>query len=185
MASAHDEGATHSDGGIRQPADFQPVPPPAVAPASDQDHRSGIALRLAFYGGVLVCLLEVTSSPLRPIAVAAALPLILSGLSLRLWAEKSLGALWSTRVRLLDDHILMQKGPYRFLRHPGYLGLALFYLGIAAAFGSLNGLLVFVLGLAPALAHRIALEEAALAERFGHQYERYATHTKRLVPFVF
>ncbi len=156
-----------------------------MASVHTEDSGSGFALRIAFYGGLLVCLVDLPSATVIPATALAGLFLILLGLALRIWAQESLGALWSTRVRLRDDHFLTQQGPYRFLRHPGYLALALLYLGVAVAFNSLNALLIFVLGLAPALAHRMALEEAVLAERFGQQYQQYAAHTKRLVPFLF
>jgi protein-S-isoprenylcysteine O-methyltransferase Ste14 len=156
-----------------------------MAAAHIEDRGSGLALRIAFYGGILVCLFEPLTTGIRPAAVIAGFGLILVGLALRLWAEKSLGALWSTRVQVREDHFLTHTGPYRLLRHPAYLGLALFYLGAVVACDSFNGLMIFVLGVAPALAYRVTLEEAALAERFGQQYQLYASQTKRFVPFLF
>jgi len=144
-----------------------------------------IALRIAFYGGLAACVLDALGQPPSLAAVALGSCLIAIGVALRIWAQVTLGPAWSIRVRIAPDHPLVTAGPYRLVRHPAYLALVLFYLGVAAAFQSVSGFLVFALGLAPALAHRMALEEAALASHFGEDYLRYASGTKRLLPGVF
>ena len=44
---------------------------------------------------------------------------------LRLWVIASLGPYWTTRIITLPDAPLVKRGPYRFLRHPNYLVVAL------------------------------------------------------------
>lgn len=84
---------------------------------------------------------------------------------LRLWTIRSLGRFWTTRVITLPAAPLVRRGPYRVLRHPNYcivaaeiavLPLAFGAWAIAAAATLANGLL---------LAHRIRVEERALAGR--------------------
>ena len=93
------------------------------------------------------------------------LTLFLALQGLRVWAIASLGPYWTTRIVTLDDRPLRRRGPYRFMRHPNYaivaleipvLPLALGLPALAALFGALNLLL---------LAHRIRVEERALAPR--------------------
>ena len=149
-------------------------------------HRDSlIALRIGFYGGLVVCVFDAVGQPPSLAAIALGSCLIAVGVILRIWAQVTLGPAWSIRVRIAPDHPLVTAGPYRLVRHPAYLALVLFYLGVAAAFQSVSGLMVFALGLAPALAHRMAVEEAALASHFGEDYLRYASGTKRLLPGVF
>jgi methyltransferase len=95
------------------------------------------------------------------------LPLATFGLleALRLWVIVTLGRYWTTRIVTVPGAPLVAKGPYRWVRHPNYLILALeipillYAFGapaLAAIFGSVNILL---------LAHRLRVEEDALAPR--------------------
>ena len=83
----------------------------------------------------------------------------------RIWIVATLGRFWTTRIITVPDQPLVTAGPYRFLRHPNYvvvvgelaiLPLAFGAWGLALLFSVLNGLL---------LAHRIRVENAALAPR--------------------
>jgi methyltransferase len=83
----------------------------------------------------------------------------------RLWVMASLGRLWTTRILTLPGAPLVRRGPYRWLRHPNYavvvgeialLPLAFGATDIALVFSVLNGLV---------LAHRVRVEDAALATR--------------------
>ncbi len=82
---------------------------------------------------------------------------------LRLWAIRSLGPFWTTRVLVLPGSTPVRRGPYRWLRHPNYaivaleiplLPLAYGVPGLALLFGGPNILL---------LAWRIRVEDAARA----------------------
>jgi protein-S-isoprenylcysteine O-methyltransferase Ste14 len=57
------------------------------------------------------------------------------GLALAIWARLILGRNWSGVVTLKEDHELVQRGPYGFVRHPIYTGLQGMLLGTAIAFG--------------------------------------------------
>jgi protein-S-isoprenylcysteine O-methyltransferase Ste14 len=72
-------------------------------------------------------------------AVGAAL--CLAGSALAIWARYLLGTNWSGTVQLKRDHELIQRGPYRVVRHPIYTGLLLLFLGNALEVGEWRGLL--------------------------------------------
>ena len=146
---------------------------------------SAIALRLAFYGGLVVCVLDGLGQRPSIAAMAVGACVLVAAVVLRVWSQLVLGAAWSTRVRVEPQQPLVTAGPYRLVRHPAYLALIIFYLGAVIAFRSISGLMVFALGLAPAICHRTALEETALASHFGEQYLRYAAATKRILPHLF
>ena len=106
------------------------------------------------------------------------------GCVLRVWPMFVLGRRFSGLVALQPDHELVTDGPYRWVRHPSYLGGMLGMLGWALVFRSSVGVVATVLGLIP-LADRIHTEETLLASRFGGRYEDYRRRTWRLVPGLY
>jgi methyltransferase len=82
---------------------------------------------------------------------------------LRYWAIAALGSRWTTRVIVVPGAQRARAGPYRFLRHPNYLVVALEIPLLPLAFGAwelaaLFGMLNFAL-----LAIRIRTEDEALS----------------------
>lgn len=59
-----------------------------------------------------------------PLALAMTALLALT-MALRYWVIATLGDRWTTRVVVVPDEPLVERGPYRFLRHPNYLGVVL------------------------------------------------------------
>src|SRR5256885_12730234 len=81
-------------------------------------------------------------------------------------------------------HELVTHGPYRYVRHPSYLGMMLGFVGWALVFRSSVGLVSAVLGLR-LLFERIESEEALLASHFGDAYADYRRRSWRLVPWLY
>ncbi len=81
----------------------------------------------------------------------------------RLWVIASLGGRWTTRVIVVPGAPLVTRGPYRFLRHPNYLVVALEIPVLPLAFGAWQIALGFGLANLALLAQRIRIEERALA----------------------
>ncbi len=81
----------------------------------------------------------------------------------RLWVIASLGRRWTTRVIVVPGAPLVTRGPYRFLRHPNYLVVALEIPVLPLAFGAWQIALGFGLANLALLAQRIRVEERALA----------------------
>ena len=84
---------------------------------------------------------------------------------LRLWALLSLGRYWTARIIVVPDAPLVRRGPYRFMRHPNYLVVALEIALLPLALGSWPLAVGFSIVNAILLAWRIRAEEAALAPR--------------------
>jgi protein-S-isoprenylcysteine O-methyltransferase Ste14 len=80
---------------------------------------------------------------------------------------------------------LVTTGPYRFVRHPLYLGMLVAAFGVAVAFRSVWGLSITLAVFAPAGLWRARLEEQALARRFGEEWERYARRTRFVLPLIY
>jgi protein-S-isoprenylcysteine O-methyltransferase Ste14 len=116
--------------------------------------------------------------------VAAGLVLIAAGLGLRAWSIVTLGRFFQYQIKVQPGHQVVTSGPYRYVRHPSYTGIAMVLAGIALASGDVWSLpAVAVLGGA-GLAVRIRAEERQLTQALGADYERFAAGRKRLVPGV-
>ena len=94
-------------------------------------------------------------------------------------------AYFSAVVRLQEDRgqTVVQDGPYRFMRHPGYAGGLVAYLGIPIMLGTLWALVPAVL-LILVMIYRTSMEDRVLqAELPG--YAEYAARTRfRLIPWI-
>jgi methyltransferase len=83
----------------------------------------------------------------------------------RIWVIASLGHYWTTRIITLPDAPLVRRGPYRYLRHPNYLIVALEIAVLPLAFGAIGMAIVFSLLNGAMLWHRLRVETRALAGR--------------------
>ena len=122
---------------------------------------------VALHVGLLVaCLLEafVAGRQFVPWLGWTALVLVVAAQGLRWWCIFTLGNLWNTRIIVVPGSTLVRRGPYRLLRHPNYVAVAvegaalpLVHSGwvTAAGFTVLNAILL--------LGFRIPAEERALA----------------------
>lgn len=107
------------------------------------------------------------------------------GVGLRLWAIRTLGRFFTSAVEVAADHTVIQSGPFRWLRHPGYAGVMAFGAGMILALGSGVGALVYLLGHGLAMHYRIQVEEQALRAQLGDAYQAYSARTWRMLPFVY
>jgi protein-S-isoprenylcysteine O-methyltransferase Ste14 len=111
--------------------------------------------------------------------------LLLTGTMVRIWAIVHLGRLFTVDVGIQQGHRVIQDGPYRFVRHPSYLGSMLALTGIACLTFNWLGFLVIVGCSLAAYSIRISAEEKMLFLSLGDDYRRYAERTKRLIPGIF
>ena len=110
--------------------------------------------------------------------------LMLVGIGFRQWAIWVLGRFFSTRVRIVSDHKIVAKGPYRFLRHPSYTGMLIILLGLGLGSRTWLGTIIILALFSIVMGYRISVEEKALRTEFGEDYVEYAKKTKRLIPFI-
>jgi methyltransferase len=81
---------------------------------------------------------------------------------LRYWAIASLGDRWNVRVIVVPGDALVVRGPYRFLRHPNYLAVAVEIATLPLVHGAFVTAIAFSAMNAALLRVRIRTEEAAL-----------------------
>jgi len=110
--------------------------------------------------------------------------LMLLGVALRQWAIAVLGRFFSLNVQVVEDHQVVDKGPYRLVRHPSYTGLLITFIGISLAVQSLGALLVLLAVFTVSFGYRIRVEEKTLLSELGESYASYMKRTKRLIPYL-
>jgi methyltransferase len=109
-----------------------------------------------------------TAGGLWPKTFAAGLIVFALGKLLKGWAILTLGSSWTFRVIVVPGMRLVDRGPYKFLRHPNYVGVALELIGVALMTGAaVSGPLAVVL-FGMLLKRRISVEERALAAAARH-----------------
>ena len=112
----------------------------------------------------------------------------LAGLGFTLWARGTLGKYWglstSTNVKLLDEHQLIQSGPYAFVRHPMYFGAWIFMFGLLLLYPTWV-ILILLGSMLTSFSGRARREEAALAERFGNSWVEYKQRTRFIIPLIY
>lgn len=119
-----------------------------------------VALHTALLAG---CVVEASGRPFIPWLGWTAFALVLASQALRWWCISTLGTLWNTRIIVVPGTELIRRGPYRWLRHPNYIAVAVEGAALplvhsawvtAVAFTVLNAILL--------LGFRIPAEERAL-----------------------
>ena len=112
------------------------------------------------------------------------LALIVGGVVFACWAIATLGRHYDVELEIHRDHEIVDRGPYRFVRHPVYTGLMLHFAGMCLATGNVVLILGTSLVTYPALYVRARAEEQLLRGRFGVAYDAYAKRVGMLVPLL-
>src|SRR5256712_3450603 len=110
--------------------------------------------------------------------------LMFLGILVRQWAIAVLGRFFSLTVRVAEDHRVVERGPYRLVRHPSYTGVLITFIGLALAVQSLGALLVLLGVFSISYGYRMRVEEKALLSELGQDYANYMKRTKRLIPHL-
>jgi protein-S-isoprenylcysteine O-methyltransferase len=105
------------------------------------------------------------------------------GLLVRLWSVLILRDRYTRTLQTQTGQMLERGGPYRFVRHPGYLGSLLCLNGIAMASGDLLTVIASLAATSAAYAYRIRVEDAMLGAQFGASYRTYCGEVAALMPF--
>jgi protein-S-isoprenylcysteine O-methyltransferase len=105
------------------------------------------------------------------------------GLCLRLWAVLTLRDRYTRTLLTQEQQTIERGGPYRLVRHPGYLGSLLALNGVALASGNSVVSAASVVATVAGYAYRVRVEDAMLVAAFGEPYERYRREVGALLPF--
>jgi methyltransferase len=120
-----------------------------------------VAVHVAMLGGaaaeVLLC-----RRPFLPALGWPMLAVVAATMALRYWVVATLGERWATRVLVLPGTPLVAGGPFRFLRHPNYLAVALEVVALPLVHTAWVTALVCGIANLGVLGVRIRVEDAAL-----------------------
>ena len=148
-----------------------------------------LVFRILFFGGILMLPLAaslfreaVIPGGVLPFAVGAVVGWL--GLALRWWCFLTLGRYFTAVLKTSSDQAVVERGPYRVLRHPSYTGLLMALLGCGLMLGNWAAVPPSFVLLVIAVAYRIRIEESALTAALGDTYRRFAESRARLIPFV-
>ena len=114
-----------------------------------------------------------------PVAVAAASAGLVNA------AARRLGKQWALAARLVEDHTLIEDGPYRFVRNPIYTGMFGMLLATGLVFYRWIPLLLATVLFAIGTWIRIRIEERLLRGAFGSRFEEYARKVPALIPRLY
>jgi protein-S-isoprenylcysteine O-methyltransferase Ste14 len=115
-------------------------------------------------------------------AQVVGLAVMILDMAFREWSIAVLGRSFSTRVVIMEGQRLIERGPYRWIRHPAYGGELLTIVGMPLGLGAWAGALVTAgIGLA-AFSYRVRVEQRALIAAFGDEYHEYRRRTWKFLP---
>jgi len=120
----------------------------------------------------------------HPALLVPSLLLCLAGIGLRTWSKVVLGRFYTFAIDLTEGHRVLTEGPYRFVRHPLYLGTFLVIAGFPLLTQSWATVWFLTVPTALVYGLRLPKEEAYLVRHLGADYQTYAQRTARLIPFI-
>jgi protein-S-isoprenylcysteine O-methyltransferase Ste14 len=111
--------------------------------------------------------------------------ILVTGLLIRWAAIFTLRRYFTSNVAIIEGHRIIDRGMYRYVRHPAYAGSLLSFIGLGLSFSSWISPIIMVIPIFMAFHYRIRVEEDALTRAFGDDYREYMKRTKRLIPGIY
>ncbi|HEX8835598.1 MAG TPA: isoprenylcysteine carboxylmethyltransferase family protein [Candidatus Acidoferrum sp.] len=141
---------------------------------------------VVIHTGVLICApVEVIllKRPFIPWLALTMFALFIASNLLRLWVVLSLGKLWSVNVMDSTGLGVVTNGPFRFVRHPNYVGVVLEVISLPLIYTAWITAIAAALGYGYALARRVPAEEKVLMA--NPEYRAAMGHKPRFLPGLF
>jgi protein-S-isoprenylcysteine O-methyltransferase Ste14 len=110
---------------------------------------------------------------------------IVAGMIIRFISILTLGKFFTVDLAIHDGHKLINKGFYKYIRHPSYTGSLVSFLGFGLSLNNWISLVVIFVPVLISFINRINIEEKLLLEQLGLEYKDYKERTKRLIPMVY
>ncbi|WP_294040437.1 isoprenylcysteine carboxylmethyltransferase family protein [Sphingomonas sp.] len=143
----------------------------------------GVGIGIAGFGPIRVTLDPMSS---QAIAEAIMVGLLMAGaVGLFNASSRAMGKNWAVVAQTRSDHVLVQNGPFAWVRNPIYVAMSFFMFAMTIAFGHSRNLVVAIPVFALGTWMRVVREEGLLRSQFGAAYDDYAARVKRFVPGLF
>jgi protein-S-isoprenylcysteine O-methyltransferase Ste14 len=111
--------------------------------------------------------------------------LAIIGLIIRVTSILTLKQQFTYTVTKIENHELIETGLYKSIRHPGYLGQLIIFLGISVTLSNWLSVLLMIIPVLLGYLNRIRVEERFMIDQMGQKYIDYQKRTKRLIPMIF
>jgi methyltransferase len=115
-------------------------------------------------GLLVACVIEASHRSFIPALGWPMLALVLLAQALRWWCITTLGPRWNTRIVVVPGLPLVDRGPYRWVRHPNYVAVVVEGIALPLVHTAWITATVFTVVNAGLLRVRISAENAAMAQ---------------------
>lgn len=112
----------------------------------------------------------------------AGVALMIAGRSLRRHCFRMLGESFTAVVVVKPEQAVIERGAYRWVRHPSYSAGMVLFTGNMLALANWLSVVVVLCGAIVAYSYRVRVEERALLATLGEPYRDYMQRTKRFIP---
>ncbi|HKD81993.1 MAG TPA: isoprenylcysteine carboxylmethyltransferase family protein [Candidatus Angelobacter sp.] len=116
---------------------------------------------------------------------ALGLAVMISGRLLRRHCLKMLGESFTAVVVVRPDQQIIQRGAYRWVRHPSYTAGMILFSGTMLALANWLSVALVLAAAVLVYFYRVRIEERALIQTLGEPYRDYMQQTRRFVPWLF
>jgi protein-S-isoprenylcysteine O-methyltransferase Ste14 len=110
---------------------------------------------------------------------------VIIGLIIRVASIVKLKQQFTYTVARIENHVLIETGLYKVIRHPGYLGQLIIFMGVTICLSNWLSVLFMIIPVLAGYLNRINVEEKFLVEQMGQKYLDYQNRTKRLIPMIY
>jgi protein-S-isoprenylcysteine O-methyltransferase Ste14 len=111
--------------------------------------------------------------------------LVLAGLIIRVVSILELKQQFTYTVTRIENHNLIETGLYKIIRHPGYLGQLIIFLGVSVCLSNWLSVLLMLIPVLAGYLNRINVEEKFMLEQMAQEYFAYQKRTKKLLPLIY
>lgn len=115
----------------------------------------------------------------------AGLAAMIAGRLFRLHCFRMLAESFTAVVVVRPGQQIVERGAYRWVRHPSYTAGMILFAGTMLALGNWLSVAVVLSAGAFAYSYRVHVEERALLQTLGEPYRAYMQRTRRFVPWLF
>lgn len=116
---------------------------------------------------------------------AIGMALFVIGLLVRIHSILTLRQYFTYSVAKVENHKIIDTGLYKFIRHPGYLGQLIIFIGIAISISNWLSILLMMIPVTLGYLYRIKVEEKFMSDQLGEEYKKYQERTKKIIPIVY
>jgi len=154
---------------------------PVVAQAWPPSVAAGLAVIVTTLAGAVALERMTGRFPFRAAPATVGVVCALTGVVIHGWARRTLGPMWSGVVQVRAQHVVIDRGPYRVVRHPIYVAGLLMAIGTFLAHPS-PATVCLAIGLTAGMFLKAWLEERALRTVLGDAYADYAARVPAFLP---